>query len=216
MHTEPQHEWVHVRDEPDHRHRFENDFVRVYDVRIQPGGRTLYHRHEEDTLYVALHPTHFREKRWGEDEEFHDSKIPAGTTLCRLHRSEPLTHVVQNMGTGLMRMIGAEVKKTPPVTAQAPLEAPGHVLHPQQPSTSRIRLYHIELSSGQSTGNIRYGFSGLTIFSTEVNLRLEDAQGPKRTFAGSAGDTLWHDGPQEFCVVNVGPQPVHAVLAEWR
>ena len=65
-------------------------------------------------------------------------------------------------GDGLLRMIGAEIKKAPPVVSKKPLEAPGHALHPQQPAASRLRLYLVELEPGQSTGALQYGFWGLT------------------------------------------------------
>ena len=46
--------YVEVHDEPRHRHRFEDALVRVYDVLIPPTDTTLYHRHTEDTFYVAV------------------------------------------------------------------------------------------------------------------------------------------------------------------
>ena len=45
--------YVAVRDEPRHRRRFENEFVRVYDVLVPPGDTTLYHHHSEDTFSVS-------------------------------------------------------------------------------------------------------------------------------------------------------------------
>jgi hypothetical protein len=213
MTTRPTDGWVHVRDEPNHFHRYENEYVRVYDVRFPGGHRCLYHRHDEDTLYVAVYDTRWREQRWGEDEQS-ESERPAGSILCRLHRAEPLTHAVQNLGNGLMRMIGAEVKNTPPVVSDVPLEAAGHTLLEEQP-TPRLRLYRITLQPDESTGDVRYGFSGLTIFLSDANLEIVDAQGARRIVAGAPGDNLWHDGPQELRLTNLGPQTVRALLGEW-
>jgi len=206
--------WVEVRDEPNHFHRYENEYARVYDVRFEPGQQSLYHRHDEDTLYVAVHATRVREQVWGKEESM-EADIPAGTSICRLHRSEPLIHAVENLGAGLMRMIGAEVKKRPPTVAAAPLEAPCHRLHHMQPDSSRLRLYEIELPPGQSTGGIHYGFSGLTVFLSEVNLEISDAKGASRTFAGVPGDNVWHEGPLDLCITNRGPGTCRAVLGEW-
>ena len=61
--------WVEVRDEPRHRRRFETDLVRVYDVEIPPGDTTLYHRHTEDTFYVAVNEATVRDRTWGEEGE---------------------------------------------------------------------------------------------------------------------------------------------------
>ncbi len=207
-------EWVHVRDEPNHFHRYENDYARVYDARFAPGERSLYHRHDEDTFYVAVHAARAREQALG-DDTVNEVDIPAGIALCRPHRAEPLTHIVQNVGEGSMRMIGAEVKQTPPVVSEAPLEAPGHTLYPDQPGTTRLRLYLVELEPGQSTGLIRYAFSGLTVCVSEANLEITDRGGAARTVGLEAGDHVWHDGPAELEIRNAGPKPYRAVLGEW-
>jgi nucleoside-diphosphate-sugar epimerase len=47
-------EYVEVADEPHHIPQFENQFARVYTATIAPGGKTLYHRHCADTLYIAI------------------------------------------------------------------------------------------------------------------------------------------------------------------
>ena len=47
-------EYVEVGDEPHHIPQFENQFARVYMATIAPGGKTLYHRHSADTLYIAI------------------------------------------------------------------------------------------------------------------------------------------------------------------
>lgn len=214
MSTRTENEWVHVRDEPNHFHRYENEYARVYDVRFEPGQKSLCHRHDEDTLYIAVHAARVRERALGESE-FTEMELPAGLAACRPHRTEPLTHVVHNAGDDLMRMIGAEVKKTPPVVSKEPLKAPGHALHPQQPATPRLRLYLVELEPGQSTGEIRYDFSGLTICLTQANLEIADAAGACRTIACEPGDNVWHDGPLELRITNAGPLAYRAVLGEW-
>ena len=48
-------EYVSVRNEPQHRHQFENEWVRIYDVLLPPKHVTLYHAHIQDTIYVAIH-----------------------------------------------------------------------------------------------------------------------------------------------------------------
>lgn len=215
MTRDPDADWVHVRDEPNHFHRYENEYARVYDARFDAGQYSLFHRHDEDTFYVAVHSARARERALGEDE-FREIELPAGVAVCRPHRAEPLTHIVQNVGEGVMRMIGAELKKTPPVASDAPLDAPGHTLHPEQPRTSRLRLYHLRLEPGQSTGPIRYGFSGLTVCVSDANLEVIDTTGASRTLAFEAGDHVWHNGPLELQITNVGPKGYRAVLGEWR
>ena len=45
---------VDVADEPNHVEIFRNDRMRAYVATVEPGARTLPHRHSRDTLYVVL------------------------------------------------------------------------------------------------------------------------------------------------------------------
>jgi hypothetical protein len=47
---------VPIQDEPHHRLVLQNDFVRVYNVVVQPLDATLLHRHDLPYLYVSMGP----------------------------------------------------------------------------------------------------------------------------------------------------------------
>lgn len=203
--------WVEVRDEPRHRRRFETDLVRVYDVEIPPGDTTLYHRHTEDTFYVAVNEATVRDRTWGEEGE-RTGTAPAGSLLCRPHRSRPLIHEVHNLGPGAMRLIGAEIKADPPVTSAAALDAPGHTLSLER---DRLRAYEVALEPGESTGEIHYGFAGLTVFLTIATVSVRTAEGAVTTIH-APGDVVWRPEPVTLTIANVGEEPFRAALGEWR
>lgn len=203
--------WVEVRDEPRHRRRFETDLVRVYDVEIPPGDTTLYHRHTEDTFYVAVNEATVRDRTWGEEGE-RTGTAPAGSLLCRPHRSRPLIHEVHNLGPGAMRLIGAEIKADPPATAGSALDAPGHTLSLER---DRLRAYELALDPGESTGEIHYGFAGLTVFLTIATLSVRTAEGTVTTIH-APGDVVWRPDPMRLTITNVGEEPFRAALGEWR
>ena len=113
--------WVEVRDEPRHRRRFEDEHIRMYDVLVAPGDTTLFHRHTEDTLYISINDARVQDRTWG-SEEARTGDAPAGLCLCRPHRARPLIHQVTNVGDGPMRMIGAEIKASPPLRRGSPLD----------------------------------------------------------------------------------------------
>jgi hypothetical protein len=205
-------QYVEVRDEPRHRRRFENEFVRVYDVLIAPGDTTLYHRHTEDTFYVAVNEATVRDRAWGDDDA-RTGTAPAGSVLCRPHRSHPLIHQVHNLGEGEMRLIGAEIKASPPVTAPAPLDALGHVLTLER---ERLRVYELSLDPVQSTGPIEYRFSSLTVFLTTATLVLRGTDGTERTVVHAPGDVIWLPGPAVVSLTNAGEQRCRAAIGEWR
>jgi hypothetical protein len=186
--------------------------VRVYDVLIPPGDRTLYHRHTEDTFYVAVDEATVRDRTWGDDEA-RTGTAPAGTAMCRPHRSRPLIHQVENVGAGPMRLIGAEIKSSPSVTSAAALDAPGHRLTLER---ERLRAYELALEPGESTGDIEYGFASLTVLLTIATLLIGQADGREVTVVGAPGDVVWRPGPTGLSITNVGEEPCRAAIGEWR
>ena len=67
-----------------------------------------------------------------------------------------------------------------------------------------MRAYRIELAPGECSGELRYGFSGLSVALSEGNLGLHDAGGATRTLASAPGDVVWHGGPLSFELTNRG------------
>jgi hypothetical protein len=204
--------YVAVRDEPRHRRRFEDDHVRVYDVLIPPGDTTLYHHHTEDTFYVAVNGAIVRNQVWGSDEA-REGTAMAGTAMCLGHRARPLIHQVHNAGTAEMRLIGAEIKASPVVTSADPLDALGHRLTLER---DRLRVYELALEPGESTGEIEYRFSGLTVFLTIATVLVREGDGAERTLVQAPADVVWRRDPTRLQLTNVGEAPWRAFVGEWR
>jgi hypothetical protein len=203
--------YVEVRDEPRHHHRFENAFVRVYEALIAAGDTTLYHRHQEDTFYAAIAPARVRSQVWGE-AEVREGEVAAGRAFCNLHRAEPLIHQVTNVGATGMRMLGAEVKASPPNTSSVVLEAPGHEVLWEG---DRLRIYELVLEPQASLDAVEYGFSGLTVVLTPSSLQIRD-RGGERMVLRNPGDVAWESGPRTQSVTNLATVPYRALIAEWR
>lgn len=212
--VEPDEGYVDVYHEPSHYHRFENPYARVYDVRFKPGESSLFHRHCVNTMYVAIYDTRVYDQSFRQEQGvIHE--LPAGLCGCRPHGREPLIHRVRNDGHGLMQMIGAEYRKSPPVVAEKPLVAPFHTTVDDPFRGESIRLYRIDLPPGRSTGLLDYNFSGLLVSISDANLAIGD--GPSSQVIGLApGAHIWHDGPIRRELRNVGTTRFRAVLGEWR
>ncbi|MGE0668853.1 MAG: hypothetical protein AB7O49_20040 [Sphingomonadales bacterium] len=202
-------DYVSVHDEPMHRFRFRNDFAFVYDVCIPPSAVSLYHSHDEDSLYVAIDGVHCCTQDLGQEKV--TSQIDKGTIMVAPFRANPLIHQVTNVGENDMRLIGAEILASPPVTAARPLAAPCVTLLGEKP---RIRTYRIELGPGESTGDLDCGFSGILIVM--AGHALEIAGRETRTLSVVPGDAIWHDGPVTQRFTNPGRERFEAVLGEWR
>ena len=204
--------FVEVADEPRHHPLFDNQFVRVYDFRLRPGEWTLYHRHSEDTFYVAIEPARIIDQPFGAEPDAEPISWPGGIAWCRGYGSEPVTHRVTNSGEEAMRVIGAELRQSPSITAPRALEARGYKLKREDP---RLRVYRLDLAAGETTGPVDYAFSGLLVAVSSARLTLREGS-QKRTRPVGAGDTHWHEGPVEVELSNTGEAPFRAYLAEWR
>lgn len=203
-------DFVEVHDEPRHRYRFKNEYVYVYDVLIPPGDITLYHRHAEDTFYVALGNATVCDHRV--NEEPREGAVEKGVAMMMAHKEKPLIHQVTNQGSEDMRLIGAEVLSTPKATASALLEAPGIAIKWEKP---RLRAYDVALSPSESTGDMVCDFSGLLITISGGCLEIAEQNGSSRTLSLAPGDVIWHDGPLTQRLTNVGSGSIEAVLGEW-
>jgi len=80
-----------------HRWSMENQYVRVYDVRIPPGETTTFHRHAYDqvAIYVSggLVSDQLEGQAWGEPET-----VAPGEVEYLADASQPITHRVRNDG----------------------------------------------------------------------------------------------------------------------
>ncbi len=91
-----------------HHWLFENQYVRVYDVRIPPGATTDYHVHAIDTVFVELAGEMTSEqvqgKPWGKPE-----KVDAGATSFSADSKQARTHRVRNEGKGEYHVIAVQL-----------------------------------------------------------------------------------------------------------
>ncbi len=84
-------------DERFHHWQFENQYVRVYDVRIPPGETTTFHVHAFDTVFVQVSggvtSAQALGKAWGRME-----KMEPGLAGFSADAKQPRTHRVRNDG----------------------------------------------------------------------------------------------------------------------
>jgi quercetin dioxygenase-like cupin family protein len=98
-----------ISDQVGTRLLFENDRVRVWDLRIEPGESTGLHRHENDYLYVVIGDgrlqTVFADGRREAPRAMHD-----GDVRFRTVQGEAV-HEAVNVGDGPWRNIVVELKQ---------------------------------------------------------------------------------------------------------
>ncbi len=94
-----------VQASPDtHKVQFENDRVRVVDIRVPAGGRVKMHTHREGYVLVAL--TDCRIKFGFPDGKTSEVAVHAGDVKW----SEPVTHSGENLGASECHLLNIEPK----------------------------------------------------------------------------------------------------------
>ncbi|MGY8822649.1 MAG: hypothetical protein ACKVJG_01690 [Candidatus Latescibacterota bacterium] len=98
-----------ISEEAGTRLLFENERVRVWDLRLEPGQSTGLHRHKEDYLYVVIGDGKLQAA--GEDgERWEAMEMKDGDVRYRELDGEDV-HEAFNVGDGPWRNIIVELKK---------------------------------------------------------------------------------------------------------
>jgi len=98
---------VPVEQEPHHHVVFENQYVRVLDVVVQPGEMTLFHKHSLDNVAVQLSNTTLANQVPGED--WTSRPVAEGAVGFRAGTETPYTHRIMNRGTPVFHVMDVEI-----------------------------------------------------------------------------------------------------------
>ena len=204
-------DYVNVRYEPQHRHEFENEHLRIYDVLLPPGYVTLYHAHFLDTLYAVVQGSKLKSKAVVGSGIPLALPVPTGTLMWNQHTDEPLIHEVVNAGDGAARLLGVEFKNPVQAFTRLPLAGQGLTLTETYP---RVRVYELNLAAGASTGVLDIQFFGLMIAMTEASLSLDAGPGAVRVVSVEPASWQLLHKPGAVKISNIGDSTLKALIYE--
>ena len=99
---------VPVEQEPHHKVVYQNQYVRMLDVQVNPGESTLYHSHSHDNVAVRLTDAQLQNQNFGTDWEA-PSHMAKGAVSFAEGTAKPYTHRIKNTGTTLFHVIDIEL-----------------------------------------------------------------------------------------------------------
>jgi quercetin dioxygenase-like cupin family protein len=202
---------VEINGEPRHLAKFENEFVRIWDVTVPAGDATFWHIHRNDNVVVILGGASLRietvgaapsEVQWN----FGDVKFGKATYV----------HRAMNVGTTPFHNLTIELLKTPIGSpAETRLKEPATRVPVLE--NERVRAYRLTLEPGQSTPMHTHQLSGLAISITaaEIEITTEGKTKPDR-LALPPGDIRWRSGPITHMIKNIGKTRFDAVDIELK
>ena len=206
-------DYVNVRDEPQHRHEFENDLVRIYDVVLPPGYVTLYHAHIIDTVYLVVQGSRLKSRSIvGSLTIPLALPVPSGMVFLNEHTNKPLIHEVANAGKIAARLVGLELKQVQTPIVRQPISGNGLTL---RETYEKIRVYDIALAPGESTGKIDMSFSGVIIALSEATVSQKFSDAEARVASFEPASWAWYEKPGEVILANNGVSHFEAVLYEF-
>lgn len=200
---------VPVANEPRHHVKFENEFVRVFDVVVPPGDATLFHLHSNDYAFVSIGDATLKAQAVG--GQLGDLILKDGE--ARFTKG-PITHRVANVARTAFRNITIEILKSPgPVGAATPDTSPGHswVLE-----NDRVRIERLILEPGQSTNIHTHNLSALSVFLTESKVRIDSPGAKPQTIEYKPGEFRWRAAPVTHSIKNIGSTRFEAVGVDWK
>jgi quercetin dioxygenase-like cupin family protein len=203
---------VPIEKEPWHQLKFENRYVRLFDVSIPPGATTLPHIHVNDAVGVRLTDATLVDDAVGEKPS--EVSVARGSVSFS-YRPTPLTHKVTNTGTTPYRNLLLEVlpsTKSSPDTASL-ADVPGHTLVMEN---DRVRVVRLVLAPGESTKVHSHALRGIGIALTKGELSIEVPGKDLKTIQLSPGDYQWHEIGTTHSLTNVGATAIEVVDIELK
>jgi len=202
---------VEISGEPRHHPKFENEFVRIWDVTVPAGDATLWHAHRNDNVVVTLGGASLRIETVGAataevEWNFGDVKFGKATYV----------HRAMNVGTTPFHNLTIELLRSPPLSGIL-ANTKEEIARPPILENERVRVYKLSLAPGESTTTHTHFLPGLGISITPGTIRVttKGKDKPERVKV-PAGDVRWRSGPVIHSIKNVGKTRFEAVDIELK
>ncbi len=203
---------VPIEKEPMHRLKFENEFVRLFDVLVPVEKTTLFHIHRYDGISVRVSNAQITdESTTGEKKPF-DIKYGLVTFAAR---RVPETHRVINIGKTDFWNIFIEILtgKNAAAFGPFPILSDGHVV---LIDNDRVRVNRLVLKPGESSKLHTHPMHGLGIILYDSKIEMISADGSKRALEPKAGDHAWQNAGTTHIIKNTGTTVFEAIDIELR
>lgn len=195
-----------------HRLKFENEFVRLFDVLVPVGKATGYHVHLYDGVSVRLSNAQIVDESLSGEKKPFDMKYGEVTFGAR---PSAHTHRVVNSGTTDFRNIFIEVLagKGSATAAPFPILSDGHVI---LIDNDRVRVNRLVLKPGESSKMHTHRMRGLGIVLYDSAIEITGPDGTKRRLEPKAGDHAWQDAGTTHVIKNIGSNVFEAIDIELK
>jgi quercetin dioxygenase-like cupin family protein len=198
---------VEISGEPRHHPKFENEFVRLWDVTVPAGDATLWHAHRNDNVVVSFGDVRLRIETLGRDPlegpwKFGEVRFSKATYI----------HRALNVGTTSFHNFTIELLKTPGGATLKKEPGREPVLE-----NERVRVFRVALDPGESGPMHTHTVPILAIALTAAELEVTTAgrAQPERV-KRPEGNVLWRSEAVTHAIKNVGTTRYEGVDIEFK
>jgi len=199
---------VAIDAEPNHKIRFDNGKVRMYEVTLASGQATLMHEHRADSFSVVFGNTEATNEPLGGKPR--TAKVPSGLVVFSSTAKGPYSHRIVASGDLTFHVIAMELLSPAPTSAPA---AAGRANPPFKivRENPRGRAYRISLAPGASTPVFTRPAESV-VFAVSAGRVSERSDGrPARLWDFEPGNFHWYDASETISLRNEGATPVDLV-----
>jgi hypothetical protein len=194
---------VPIEEEPQHRLKFQNQHVRLFDVLLPPGYKGLWHFHVYDGVFVNIEAAPTNEQVLGADPVDRPPRI-IGDTYFFGYGKKPKVHRVNNTGDSNYRVTDTEIVRG--CGGFAPVkDGEGQTLILDN---ERVRVTRIMIGPGERLS--LHPPCGMLVSVSGGRLKLNAPGGEEQITLQPAG-FKWRDQSSALEIVNAGSEVFHAV-----
>lgn len=206
---------VPAHEEPRHVPKLVNAWVRVIDVEIPEGERTLFHAHALDYPYLMVTSVTLRNQVHGQEAK--DMPIKRGLVgYYSASTQGAYTHRFINLGPGTFRAIGIELLQPPARGGSASPPNPDQAGLTTVLDNERVRAYRIVLQPGQTIGPLRISGPSLRVALTPGLIADQSAGAEALEAAVAPAKFFFSEATRVTTLTNRGEQPVELVEFEFK
>lgn len=208
---------VPIDQEPVHRRVFDNEYVTVFDVVVQPHASTLMHRHDRDYLFITLGDSEISNDRMGE-KPVHALLKDGDVRYVK----GGFSHVARNLAETPFHNLTIELKDPgvpvcgidpAPACANSDLTGP----MPMIISTGHLIVRRTTLEPGDQTPVHTHPYPHLAIAEDDLTFENLATGKPPAVLAMTKGEWLWiGDVPITHLLKNAGKTRARILSFEFK
>ena len=196
---------VQVSEEPRHKNVFENKYLRLLDVNIQPGDTTLFHIHSTPSVFLTLTSTNIGAQKKGLD--WGKKRSVAGTARYQSFLNDTLIHRVSNFDAVSFHVTDMEILASYDISSQNKL-LPFDVIFDNE------KVVAYRLSSSSINQKVISNRGPIIAELVEGNQILYHNAKTKKTKTINKGGYLYIKPESSFYLTVVGSDKINLVLFE--